>query len=141
MAAFWQHVRELDLSRSKLRELDALFSESQRLLRVHVRPMLLGWLEELKVEEFDARTYAPNKVDGFCLQMASVHAHMILVLRNVPPQSLELSDVRQLLLSERAAGFPIRSGRDDSKPLRAAAPHRAACRAQHGAAGRLRHGL
>ena len=61
--------------------------------------MLLGWLEELKVEELDARTYAPNKVDGFCLQMACVHAHLILCLRNLPPSELELSDVRQLLLS------------------------------------------
>ena len=89
----------IELTSVARKQLEAQFAKSQRMLRMNVRPMLLGWLEELKVEELDARTYAPNKVDGFCLQMAAVHAQLVLTLRNLPPRELELSDVRQLLLS------------------------------------------
>lgn len=89
----------LELSERTRHMLQATFEATQRMLRIHIRPMLLGWLEELKVEEQHARTYAPHKVDEYCLQMASVHAHLVLCMRNVPTAELQLSDVSQLLLS------------------------------------------
>lgn len=61
--------------------------------------MLRKWLSELEVDEQDARTFNPQRVDSLCLEMASVHSHLILCLRNVTPKELLLEDVRQLLLS------------------------------------------
>lgn len=58
-----------------------------------------GRLTELEVEEQEARKFAPSKVDKLCLQMASVHAQLILTVRNIAACDLRIEDVRTLLLS------------------------------------------
>ena len=81
------------------KELDKFFAQSQELLRTRVRPLLRTWLSELEVEEQEKRKFEPQKVDQICLEMASVHSHLILCLRNIAPKQMTYADVRQLLKS------------------------------------------
>ena len=62
----------LHISAGARRELEMRFAESQRLMKLEVRPMLLGWLAELEGEELEARVAKPDKVDELCREMSKV---------------------------------------------------------------------
>ena len=93
-------IRGLEVSQEVRKQLESHLIASQALLQGEVRKVLLRWMRELEDEAQKAMRAKPESVDQITRDQCSVHAYIILTMRNVPLTGpTAWADITQLLTS------------------------------------------
>lgn len=93
-------IQGFEVSQNTRKQLEEHFAKSQALLAGEVRTVLLRWLHELEKETEVALRESPETVDRITRDQCSVHAFIILTLRNAPLTGRAAwADVQQMLTS------------------------------------------